>query len=224
MMSEPLATSTVPLFSGSRAFSLEYGIEDDLGVPVRTVELWGTVDGGKTWEYWGDDLDRASPFDIEVESDGLFGFRMVIVGNNGLAQNRPRNGDDADAWVKIDTQPPRLRLQSALYGRGPEAGSLIIEYLASDPNFGERPISLYYSSTTDGPWQEIATSLKNSGRYVWPANPSLPPEIYIKIKAFDAAGNLAEHVMDIPVKVQGIAPRGRIHGISGGPRTSAPGF
>jgi hypothetical protein len=224
MMSEPLATSTVPLFSGSRAFSLEYGIEDDLGVPVRTVELWGTVDGGKTWEYWGDDLDRASPFDIEVESDGLFGFRMVIVGNNGLAQNRPRNGDDADAWVKVDTQPPRLRLQSALYGRGPEAGSLIIEYLASDPNFGERPISLYYSSTTDGPWQEIATSLKNSGRYVWPANPSLPPEIYIKIKAFDAAGNLAEHVMDIPVKVQGIAPRGRIHGISGGPRTSAPGF
>ncbi|MCU0711040.1 MAG: hypothetical protein MUC43_03200 [Pirellula sp.] len=218
----PVELSSQPLFSGERAFSLEYGIENDLGVPVRTVELWGTTDAGKTWDYWGDDPDRTTPFDIEVESDGLFGFRMVIVGNNGLAQNRPRTGDDADAWVKVDTVPPKVRIQSALYGRGSEAGSLIIEYLANDPDFGERPISLYYGSTIDGPWQEITTGLTNSGKYAWAANPNLPPEIFLKIKAADAAGNLAEHTMDIPIKVQGIAPRGKIRGIGNAPRIPSP--
>lgn len=214
--------SSQPIFSGARAFSLEYGIENDLGVPVRTVELWGTTDAGKTWDYWGDDPDRTTPFDIEVEADGLFGFRMVIVGNNGLAQNRPKNGDDADAWIRVDTVPPKLRLQSAMYGRGPEAGSLIIEYMANDPSFGERPISLYYSSSLDGPWQEITTGLTNSGKYAWAANPNLPPEIYLKIRAMDAAGNIAEHTMDIPIKVQGIAPRGKIRGIGNTPRLPNP--
>ena len=218
----PVELSSQPLFSGSRAFSLEYGIENDLGVPVRTVELWGTSDAGKTWDYWGDDPDRTTPFDIEVEADGLFGFRMVIVGNNGLAQNRPKNGDDADAWVKVDTVSPKVRIQSALYGRGPEAGSLIIEYLAIDPDFGDRPISLYYAPTSDGPWQEITSGLTNSGKYAWAANPNLPPEIFLKVKAIDAAGNASEHTMDIPIKVQGIAPRGKIRGIGGAPRASVP--
>lgn len=218
----PVELSSQPLFSGSRAFSLEYGIENDLGVPVRTVELWGTADAGKTWDYWGDDPDRTTPFDIEVEADGLFGFRMVIVGNNGLAQNRPKNGDDADAWVKVDTVPPKLRIQSALYGKGPEAGSLIIEYLAIDPDFGDRPISLYYAPTSEGPWQEITSGLTNSGKYAWAANPNLPPEIFLKAKAIDAAGNVSEHTMDIPIKVQGIAPRGKIRGIGNVPRTSVP--
>lgn len=215
----PVDLASRPLFSGSRAFSLEYGIENDLGVPVRTVELWGTADAGRTWDYWGDDPDRTTPFDIEVEADGLFGFRMVIVGNNGLAQNRPKSGDDADAWVKVDTMAPKVRLQSALYGRGSEAGSLIIEYLATDPNLGERPISLYYAQTADGPWEEITTGLTNSGKYAWAANPNLPPEIYLKVRAVDAAGNVSEHTMDIPIKVQGIAPRGKIRGIGVAPRT-----
>lgn len=215
----PVELSSQPLFSRTRSFSLEYGIENDLGVPVRTVELWGTTDAGRTWDYWGDDPDRTTPFDIEVEADGLFGFRMVIVGNNGLAQNRPKNGDDADAWVKVDTVPPKVRLQSALYGRGSEAGSLIIEYLVTDPDLGGRPISLYYAPTSDGPWEEITSGLTNTGKYAWAANPNLPPEIFLKIRAVDAAGNISEHTMDIPIKVQGIAPRGKIRGIGGVPRT-----
>jgi hypothetical protein len=99
---------------------------------------------------------------------------------------------------------------------------LIIEYLAIDPDFGDRPISLYYAPTSDGPWQEITSGLTNSGKYAWAANPNLPPEIFLKVKAIDAAGNASEHTMDIPIKVQGIAPRGKIRGIGGAPRTSVP--
>ena len=200
------------LYSNSKAFSLDYNIDNDSDAPISVVELWGTSDEGQTWQMWGQDPDRASPFDIEVETEGLFGFRMVIVGTNGLASNRPRNGDNADAWIHVDIEPPQAKIVSALYGKGKESGSMIIEYRAKDEFFSDRPITLSYSQTPTGPWTTIASGVRNNGRYVWPADPSLPTSIYLRIEAHDAAGNVCVNQLDLPIDVEGIAPRGRIQG------------
>ena len=200
------------LYSNSKAFSLDYNIDNDPDAPISIVELWGTSDEGQTWQLWGQDPDRASPFDIEVEAEGLFGFRMVIVGTNGLASNRPRNGDNADAWIHVDIVPPQAKIVSALYGKGKESGSMIIEYRANDEFFSDRPITLSYSQTPTGPWSTIASGVRNNGRYVWPADPSLPTSIYLRIEAYDAAGNVCVNQLDLPIDVEGIAPRGRIQG------------
>ena len=200
------------LYSNSKAFSLDYNIDNDPDAPISVVELWGTSDEGQTWQMWGQDPDRASPFDIEVETEGLFGFRMVIVGTNGLASNRPRNGDNADAWIHVDIEPPQAKIVSALYGKGKESGSMIIEYSANDEFFPDRPITLSYSQTPTGPWSTIASGVRNNGRYVWPADPSLPTSIYLRIEAYDAAGNVCVNQLDLPIDVEGIAPRGRIQG------------
>ena len=200
------------LYSNSKAFSLDYNIDNDPDAPISIVELWGTSDEGQTWQLWGQDPDRASPFDIEVEAEGLFGFRMVIVGTNGLASNRPRNGDNADAWIHVDIVPPQAKIVSALYGKGKESGSMIIEYRANDDFFTDRPITLSYSQTPTGPWSTIASGVRNNGRYVWPADPSLPTSIYLRIEAYDAAGNVCINQLDLPIDVEGIAPRGRIQG------------
>ncbi len=200
------------LYSNSKAFSLDYNIDNDPDAPISIVELWGTSDEGQTWQLWGQDPDRASPFDIEVETEGLFGFRMVIVGTNGLASNRPRNGDNADAWIHVDIEPPQAKIVSALYGKGKESGSMIIEYRANDEFFPDRPITLSYSQTPTGPWSTIASGVRNNGRYVWPADPSLPTSIYLRIEAYDAAGNVCVNQLDLPIDVEGIAPRGRIQG------------
>ena len=200
------------LYSNSKAFSLDYHIDNDPDSPVATVELWGTSDQGQTWSMWGQDPDRESPFDIEVETEGLFGFRMVIVGANGLASNRPRNGDNADAWIHVDVQSPQVKLVSALYGKGKESGSMVIEYRADDDFFTDRPITLQYSQNPNGPWSNIVSGARNNGRYVWAADPSLPPTIYLRIEAYDAAGNVSVNQLDLPVDVEGLAPRGRIQG------------
>ena len=201
-----------PVFSSSKAFSLDYNIDNDPDAPISSVELWGTADQGQTWQLWGLDPDRQSPFDIEVETEGLFGFRMVIVGSNGLATNRPRNGENADAWIHVDVRQPQIKILSALYGRGNESGKLVIEYQASDDFLPERPISLLYSQTPNGPWTSIANGARNNGRYVWPSDPSLPPTIYLRIEAVDSAGNVGFNQLDLPIDVEGLAPRGRIQG------------
>lgn len=201
-----------PFYSSSKAFSLDYEVDSPASAPISAVELWGTTDGGKSWERWGTDPDGVSPFEIKVETEGLFGFRMVIVGANGLAGNRPRNGDNADAWIHVDTEMPTARIHSALYGKGAEAGSLVVEYSAKDAFFGERPIAFSFSELPTGPWTTIASGVRNSGRFVWPADPNLPRRVYLRIEAHDEAGNIAEHKMDVPVDIEGLAPRGRIQG------------
>ena len=78
---------------------------------LADVELWGTSDGGRTWAKWGSDPDKQSPFDVEVNGEALYGFRVVIVGKSGLASNAPQAGDAADIWVGIDLTRPAARLR-----------------------------------------------------------------------------------------------------------------
>lgn len=196
----------------SRAFSLDYSVEALGGSTLADVELWGTEDGGRQWQKWGSDPDRVSPFDVQVGNDGLFGFRMVVVGTNGIVSNRPREGDSADVWINIDTQVPSINITRAVYGEGPEDGLLVIDYHCEDGHLVERPIALAYSERTEGPWTEIATGLANTGLYLWKAPQTLPDKVYLKIECVDKAGNIGKHRLDLPIDIRGLAPRGIIQG------------
>lgn len=196
----------------SRAFSLDYSVDALGGSSLADVELWGTEDGGRTWQQWGSDPDRQSPFDVQVGNDGLFGFRMVIVGANGLVSNRPKDGDSADVWINVDTSVPTAKITRAVYGEGPEDGMLVIDYQCQDGHLVERPVTLSFSESIDGPWTTIATGQKNKGIYLWKADPNLPDRIYVRLEAVDKAGNIGMHRLDLPIDTKGLAPRGRIQG------------
>ena len=66
-------------------FEVDYEFDAAAANGVRSVELWGTKDQGHTWSRWQIDADRQSPLDVQVDAEGTYGFRIVIVGNNGLA-------------------------------------------------------------------------------------------------------------------------------------------
>ncbi|MCA9190619.1 MAG: hypothetical protein KDB03_02615, partial [Planctomycetales bacterium] len=156
----------------ARAFSLDYSVDSLGGGAVARVELWGTEDGGRAWQQWGSDPDRQSPFDVQVGNDGLFGFRMVVVSANGLVGNLPRNGDSADVWINVDTQLPTATITRAVYGEGAESGMLVIDYSCQDANLSDKPIAIAFSETREGPWSTIAAGQKNTGIYLWKANPN----------------------------------------------------
>ncbi len=213
-------------YSDSVRFSLEYELEA-VGIRgVETIELYGTTDGGNTWDLWGSDPDRTSPFDIETQEAGVFGFRIVVVGRNGLASPRPQAGESPDIVVVVDMLSPIVRITGARYGEGDRIGSLVIQYECRDENLTPRPISLSFSDSMEGPWTTIVAGLRNEGQYIWSADPNLPRQFYLRIDAVDQAGNSTSYVLDQPIDAQGLAPRARIRGfqsISGGPAASFDG-
>jgi hypothetical protein len=217
-----LTSLGVPIrYSRSRKFSLDYEVESAGMAGVGDVELWGTTDRGLTWKRWGADPDRESPFDIETNHDGDYGFRIVVVANNGLATPRPAENELPDIFVVADTVSPGLRITGAAYGEGNQTGSLIIRYQCEDEHLTPRPITLSFGQSQSGPWSTIAAGLANEGAYLWPADPNLPRQIWLRVDATDLAGNVASYILDTPIDIQGLAPRARIRGFN--PLTGTPG-
>ena len=210
----PKRHSNAPIqIIGSKRFRLNYGIDSIDPSGVAGVDLWLTRDDGKTWQAWGTDPDSRSPFPVEVQEEGRYGFRIVVHSKDGLTGQGPSSGDDPDMWILVDTQSPLARITSVPYGRGKEAGRLVINYSVSDKFLTLRPIVLAYSSNPQGPWEIIGEGLRNEGRYVWKPTPKVNDRIFLRIDALDKAGNVGVHVLSQAIDVSGLVPRGTIHGV-----------
>ena len=206
-----------PRLTSSRRFSLEYDVESVGPEGLQSVELWGTTDGGRNWVKWGADPDKQSPFDVEVNNEAIYGFRIVIVGRNGLATSSPRPGDAADIWVGVDLTRPTCRLTGAAYGQGPAAGKLDIRWEAADPNLGGRPVTLSMAERPDGPFSPLAAGLPNNGQYLWEYDPRSPRQIFLRLEVRDEAGNVGVDQLAEPIRVEGLEPKGRIRNFNPGP-------
>ncbi len=97
---EPMVFATT-----SRRFHLEYEVKH--GLVVKEVQLWGTLDHGKSWQKWGLDTDQSSPLHVATHEDGLYGFRIVIVENGGHTENLPAPRADADVWIRVESNEDR---------------------------------------------------------------------------------------------------------------------
>jgi hypothetical protein len=207
-----LANRSVVRYSDSERFSLEYELEAVGAGGAESVELYGSTNAGQTWKRWGNDPDLVSPFDIETKGEGTFAFKIVVISRNGLASPRPLSGETPDIVVIVDKSKPDIKITDVKYGEGERTGSLVIRYDCNDPNLMKRPIALSFSDSPNGPWTTIAAGLRNEGDYVWPGDPELPRQIFLRIDAKDRAGNNGTYLLEEPIDSQGLAPRARIRG------------
>jgi hypothetical protein len=211
-LSDRLANAKIKTIN-SRKFLLNYNVDAVDPSGVGKVVLWITRDAGETWKSWANDNDTASPFPVEMDENGTYGFRVVIHSNDGLSGNPPRRGDEADMWVRIDTEAPTARILSAPYGTGTEAGLLVINWEASDEQLRTKPIKLAYSTQAQGPWTTIEEGIRNTGRYAWRVGRDAPDRLYLRMEVTDAAGNVTIQQLTRPIDVSGLVPRGRINGV-----------
>jgi hypothetical protein len=207
-------TAARPRLTNTRRFSLDYDIQSVGPEGVSAVELWGTNDGGRSWSKWGTDPDHTSPFDVEVNHEAAYGFRIVVVGKNGLATSTPQAGDAADIWVGVDLTRPQAKLTGAAYGQGEAAGKLDITWQADDPNLGSRPVTLSIGDRPDGRFTPIATAIPNTGHFLWEYDPRSPRRIYLRLEVRDDAGNIGIDQLTEPIKVEGLEPKAQIRGIT----------
>ena len=210
----PVQNSNVQsLFVKTRRFNLNYDVKAIDHSGVGRVVLWVTEDGGATWRSWLTDPDNTSPFPVDVQQEGIYGFRVVINSKDGITGKPPMSNDPPDVWVQVDLSAPKVALTSAPYGSGPDIGKLVIHWEAYDQFLAERPIKLEYSPTENGPWTTITDRLRNTGSYAWKVPAQVPEEIFMRIQAADQAGNVGHFQSSSPIDISGLVPRGRIYSI-----------
>ncbi|MBL7041827.1 MAG: hypothetical protein ISR77_24545 [Pirellulaceae bacterium] len=202
-----------PHMTNSKRFNLDYSIDAVGPMGVDKVELWVTRNGGRDWDLWGLDEDRETPFLVSVKEQGVYGFRIVIVGRNGLASQTPRSGDLADLWVGFDNTKPVAELTSAAYGSESYSGHLDIRWTVSDDFLGSKPITLLFNENRYGSWTPIAAGLPNSGQYHWRVDSRVPDKFYLRLEVRDEAGNVTTHDLEEPIKSAGLTPKAHVRGI-----------
>lgn len=194
----------------SRQFNIDYRIDDIGPSGVSTIELFVSQDNGDKWYRYGRDEDHRSPFEVEVPSDGVYGFVMRVVSGAGLTDPAPQPGERPEISIVVDSSPPVVNLFPLQQGQGADANRILITWKAADQKMADRPIALSYAANPNGPWQQISDWLPNTGQYIWHVGQGIPPRLYVRVVARDAAGNLARVDTPQPVLVDLAKPTARI--------------
>lgn len=205
--------------SKSRRFNLDYDISGVAAEDLAKVELWITEDQGQTWRAHGIDPDLTSPFLVEVDRDGSFGFRLLIYDRSGNA-TPPLPGEAPDLRVGVDHTAPIAKLESARLVNpsvnvdvDQSPGQLEIVWSATDEFLTEQPIQLSYSNSPNHSWIPISPPLANTGRFDWAMPRDVPARIYLRMEVTDRAGNVSIHQLTEPVQTRPTAPRARIRAL-----------
>jgi len=190
-----------------KQFQINYKIDDVGPSGIQGIDLFITQDNGKKWWKYGTDMDRKSPFNVQVPSDGVYGFALRARSGTGWSADPPKPGDAPETLVNVDQTPPVLQLMPIQRVQQQE---LLIQWKHQDVNPADQPISLYYSSQPQGPWEPISGWQNDRGGFVWKFGMDVPPRVYIRIAARDAAGNISHVITPQPVILDLSKPRARI--------------
>ncbi len=194
----------------SLRFELDYDLPPAGPSQSAQVELWGTRDGGRTWQSFGVDEDRQSPFRVQVREEGIYGFRLAARDGSGRPDEPPSGGSPAELWVGVDVTPPKVTAFSAEPQSGPRAGQLGIRWEADDRMLAPRPVAISFGTGRDGPWSPIASGLENSGYYTWRPGSRVPGRVFLRFEVRDEAGNVAISVTPEPLLLSPPRPAPRI--------------
>jgi hypothetical protein len=195
----------------TRAFTLVLDTRAMSGLAGMPVELWGTRDGGQSWQSFGRNLQGQNQMVVTVPEEGIFGFRMVVQTNPSMAGRPPLPGDQPNYWVGIDLTRPVGRITRVQQGAGRDGDKLFIAWEASDNReLAARPISLSYSERPGGPWTSMAAGLDNTGQFAWQLAGSLPQRVYLRLEIRDAAGNMGLFETPEPVSLELSSPAAQV--------------
>ena len=122
----------------SAAFAVDYAVNDD-ALPLTRVQLFLSADAGGTWRESGADEDRQSPFDVRVETEGLWGVYLVLTNNAGSSVAPPAPGTKPQKTVFADWTPPIIQLHDARQSVAAGQRVLQIRWTAIDANLPPRP-------------------------------------------------------------------------------------
>ncbi len=203
---EPLQHGRVQMVN-KRRIQLNYEIANKGPSGVATVEVWYTYDT-KTWNLYSKNAPETSPFVVEMEKEGRYGFTLVAKSGVNLSDPAPKAGDEPQLWVEVDETPPAVRLLSVEVGPAADDRTMKIMWNATDKFMAAQPITISYAASTESSkpvdewtWTPLAPGIANDGKYTWKIPENVPYQMYIRVEASDQAGNVGKAQTAQPVKV-----------------------
>ncbi|WP_437191609.1 hypothetical protein [Planctomicrobium sp. SH527] len=194
----------------SLIFRIAYSLQEVGPSGVGRVDLYVTEDGGKQWFHYGNDPDKVSPMDVSVPHDGDYGFAFRVTNGLGRADMPPQPGTAPEVTITVDRTPPVGKLFPVVAVGPIERNEVTISWAAQDRNLGDRPIALFYSTSSTGPWLPIHDWLANSGQVAWTIPSTVTNSFYVRMDVRDAAGNIARVYGETPYLIDRSLPRARV--------------
>ncbi len=175
-------------YTNNPRVEVEYDVSNVGSSGVGRVELWGTLDGGQSWNFLAEDKDRESPIPVDLKAEGDYGLQIVVLNGAGVGSDRPVAGSLPQMQVTFDRTPPQLVIQSVRLLA--DFGELEVRWDAADQNFGPQCVVLSWSESLDGKWRAITSqAVPNDGVHTWSIPENLPGKIFVRVDAVDLAGN-----------------------------------
>lgn len=185
----------------SKTFNLTYKLGNVGPSKCDKVEVWTTQDSTRSWMRY-DTSENTGSAKITVTREGRFGFTIIPISGVGLAERRPRALDQPQIWVEIDEKPPEVKLIDVHVGTGPDIGKLTIRWTAKDAFLQAQPIELSYRVKPDDEWKPLVPQrLENTTGVYEGKSDGLPYMFFVRVQAYDEAGNVGSDQTTTEVKV-----------------------
>lgn len=181
---------------------------------VGLLELYYTLDAGKTWQLLDKREEAAKPFSVDVPGEGIYGFTMVVKNKAGLGRAAPQAGELPEVRVGVDITAPVCEIATPLETVPGRKDLINIKWQAMDANLASGPVKLEWSEAANGPWHEIVKNQPNNGVFPWRVPANTPYQVYLKIEVTDVAGNVGQFITREPVLVDLQMPEVKINGLA----------
>ncbi|MCI0639172.1 MAG: hypothetical protein L0Y72_07950 [Gemmataceae bacterium] len=196
--------------------TLEYELAKVGPSGVGSVDLWWTQNDGHSWERFAEDPEIKGTTKsgrhkrtLDLPGDGLYGFALVVKSAAGLGKAPPRAGDAPEIRIEVDTSQPVAQLFSPTPDPD-RPNALLLKWAVRDNNLTVTPITLEWAERREGPWNVIVANAGNTQKHSWQLPEKLPVQVFLRLRARDAAGNEGVAVTTEPQLVDLSEPEGRL--------------
>ncbi|MCI0641762.1 MAG: hypothetical protein L0Y72_11035 [Gemmataceae bacterium] len=191
-------------FLNSTRVGIDYNVKRIGPSGLGKLEIWITPDHGKSWKRLDRVKDHGNRAEVELPGEGPFGLRLVATNGNGFGGKTPVAGEAPSVLFEVDMTAPVIH--SLELDPVSKTSTVDIRWKVSERNLGSDCVTLSYASQRGGPWQMLATRLKNDGLYTWTLPRDLPQQVFVRLEVRDLAGNIARSETTNPLTIDFTEP------------------